>query len=90
MRGSNFVFCVCPRSLSISYSLIVPPLNLYFVCTESLSESALAKRHSFPAIANVLEDTSIGDHGSIVHAISIVHSTDGTSALCCHLAHHFL
>ena len=57
-------------------SAVVPPLHLDFVRAEALSERALAQRHAFLTVADELEDAGVGDHGSIIDAVAVVHRAD--------------
>ena len=75
---------------SFSLDIVISPSHFNFISAEALRESALTERHALTAIAEVLEQASVGNHGAIVDAVAIVHSADRTSPFGRHRAHHLL
>ena len=64
----------------LALRLIVSPSDFNFISAETLSEGAFVQGHSLSAIVDELEEASIGDHGSVVDAVAVVHGADRAAA----------
>lgn len=69
---------------------IVSPRHKNLVSPEALCESAFMERHWLLSIRHILNQSGPRNHGSIVDAVALIHSTDWAAPLCSHYGHHFL
>ena len=77
-------------SRTLGHSIVISPSHFNFISAEALCESALVQGHSLPAIIEVLEEASVGDHCSIIYTVAVIHGTDRTTSFCSHRSHHLL
>lgn len=67
----------------------MPPANINFIGSESLGDPWVFDLGLF-CCGEVLQEPSVGNHGSIVDGISLVDGAHGSASLLDHLFDHFL